>query len=68
MHQPKEIYLRVALRIVQYLKGALGKGILFKRNGNVNLEVYIDVEYVRSIVDRRSITGYCTFLDGNVVT
>jgi hypothetical protein len=35
---------------------------LFKRNEIVGPETYIDVDYVGSIVDRRSTTGYCTFL------
>nr|KYP51611.1 Copia protein [Cajanus cajan] len=59
MHQPKEIHLQAALRIVQYLKGT---------NGNVSLEAYTDADYAGSIVDRRSTTGYCTFLGGNLVT
>jgi len=41
---------------------------LFKRNGNVSLEAYTDANYVGSIVDRRSTTGYCSFLGGNLVT
>nr|KYP52900.1 Retrovirus-related Pol polyprotein from transposon TNT 1-94 [Cajanus cajan] len=68
MHQPKEVHLQAALRIVQYLKGTPGRGILFKRNRNVNLEAYTDADYAGSIVDRRSTTGYCTFLGGNLVT
>jgi len=39
VHQPKEIHLQAALRIVQYLKGTLGNGILYKRKRNVNLEL-----------------------------
>jgi len=58
MHQPKEIHLQAALRIVQYLKGTPGRGILFERNGNENLEAYTDADYAGSIVDRRSTTGY----------
>ncbi|XP_058726625.1 uncharacterized mitochondrial protein AtMg00810-like [Vicia villosa] len=30
MHQPKEVHLQAALRIVQYLKGTTGRGILFE--------------------------------------
>ncbi|XP_068483246.1 uncharacterized mitochondrial protein AtMg00810-like [Phaseolus vulgaris] len=68
MHQPKEAHLQAALRIVQYLKGTLGRGILFKRNKSVRLEAYTDADYAESVVDRRSTTGYCTFLGGNLVT
>nr|KYP49028.1 hypothetical protein KK1_029231 [Cajanus cajan] len=68
MHSPKETHLQVAHRILRYLKGTLGRGILFKRNSNVKLEAYTNVDYAGSIVDRRSITGYCTFLGGNLVT
>jgi hypothetical protein len=41
---------------------------LFKRNGDLVLEVYIDADYAESVVDRRSTSGYCTFLGGNLVT
>jgi len=68
MHQPREAHLQAALRIVQYLKGTLGRGILVKRNKSVVLEAYIDAHYAGSVVDRRSTTGYCTFLGGNLVT
>ncbi|MCI56318.1 hypothetical protein A2U01_0077569, partial [Trifolium medium] len=62
MHQPKEIHLQAALRIVQYLKGTPGRGILFEQNGSEGLEAYTDADYAGSTVDRRSTTGYCTFL------
>ena len=68
MHNPRKVHLQVAHRILQYLKGTLGRGILFKRNGNMTLEAYTDANYVGSIVDRRSTTRYCTFLGGNLVT
>ncbi|WVY99969.1 hypothetical protein V8G54_026039 [Vigna mungo] len=68
MHSPKETHLQAAHKILQYLKGTPGRGILFKRNGNVKLEAYTDADYAGSIVDRRSTTGYCTFLGGNLVT
>jgi hypothetical protein len=68
MHCPKEIHLQAAHRILHYLKGTPGRGILFKRNGNTTLEAYTDADYAGSIIDRRSTTGYCTFLGGNLVT
>lgn len=68
MHSPKVVHLQAAHRVLQYLKGTPGEGILFKRNGGLVLEAYTDAEYAGSIVDGRSISGYCTFLGGNLVT
>ena len=68
MHKPKEVHLQAAHRILHYLKGSVGKGILFKRGDKLTLEVYTDADYAGSIDDRRSTTGYCTFLGGNLVT
>ena len=68
MHQPKEAHLQVTLRIIQYLKGTLERRILFKRNENVSVEAYIDFDHAGSIMNRKSITRYCTFLGGNLVT
>ena len=68
MHDPREPHLQVAYRVLHYLKGNPRKGILFKKNDTLALEAYIDADYAGSIVDRRSTTGYCTFLEGNLVT
>ena len=61
MHDPREPHLQAAYRVLHYLKGNPGKGILFKKNDNLALEAYTDADYASSIVDRRSTTGYCTF-------
>lgn len=68
MHDPREMHLQAANRILQYLKGSPGKGILFRRGGDMVLEAYTDADYAGSLVDRRSTSGYCTFLGGNLVT
>ena len=67
MHDPKEIHLQAAYRVLHYLKAHPGKGILFKKTSNIDLAVYTDADFARSPVDRRSTTGYCTFLGGNLV-
>ena len=68
MHNPKKVPLRVAHWILQYLNGTLGKEVLFKKGNELTLEAYTDANYARSIDDRRSTLGYCTFLGGNLVT
>ena len=68
IHDPREPHLQAAYRVLHYLKGNTGKGILFKKNDTLALEAYTNADYAGSIVDRRSTTGYCTFLGGNLVT
>ena len=68
MHDPSEPHLQTAYKVLNYLKGNPEKGILFKKNDTLALEAYTDADCAGSIVDRRSTTGYCTFLGGNLVT
>jgi len=68
MHDPRERHLQAVNRIIQYLKASPGKGLLFKKGENLSMKIYTDVDYAGSIVDWRSITGYCMFLGGNLVT
>ena len=56
MHDPREPHLQAAYRMLHYLKGNLGKGILFKKNNTLALEAYTNVDYAGSLVDRRSAT------------
>lgn len=68
MHSPKEVHLQAVHHVLHYLKANPSKGILFKRNTGLVLEAYTDADYAGSVVDRRSTSGYCTFLGGNLVT
>ena len=68
MHSPKETHLQAVYRILRYLKGSPGKGLLFSKSPNRGVEVFSDADWAGSKVDRRSTTGYCTFIWGNLVT
>lgn len=68
MHNPKGMHIKAVYKILQYLKGTLGRGILLKERGSMTLETYTDADYAGSLVDKRSTSGYCTFLGGNLVT
>jgi hypothetical protein len=62
MHNPKETHLRPVNRILQYLKGFPGKGVMFRKGDMLILESYKYADYAGSPVDRRSTSGYCNFL------
>ena len=68
MSEPYEIHLRAAYRILSYLKFTVGQGLLFTRDGGLSLEAYTNSDWAGSVVDRRSTSGYCTFLGGSLIT
>ncbi|XP_077221143.1 uncharacterized protein LOC143854899 [Tasmannia lanceolata] len=55
-------------QIVRYLKKASGKGLFFKQHGHLNLEGFTNADWAGSPADKRSTTGYCTFVEGNLVS
>ncbi|KAK2993136.1 hypothetical protein RJ640_006823 [Escallonia rubra] len=68
MHSPHEEHLEAVYRILRYLKSSLGKGLFFRKNEQRNLEAYTDADWAGSIIDRKSTSGYCSFVRGNLVT
>jgi len=68
MHQPQEDHMEAAKRIVRYLKGTPGSGIMFQKHGHLNIEAYTNVDWAGNPNDRRSTSGYFTLVGGNLVT
>jgi len=68
MHDPRTGHMEVVYRILRYLKGTPGRGLWFKKNGHLDLEGYCDADWASSKDDRRSTSGYCVFVGGNLVS
>ena len=68
MHSPYEEHLEAVYRILRYLKSTPGKGLFFKKGEQRTIEAYTDADWAGSVTDRRSTSGYCTFVWGNLVT
>ncbi|KAK3038643.1 hypothetical protein RJ639_027306 [Escallonia herrerae] len=69
MHNPGEQHMNAVLRILRYLKSAPGQGILFTKNeDHQSVDVYTDADWAGAVDDRRSTSGYFTFVGGNLVT
>lgn len=54
--------------ILCYLKGAPGRGILYSNHGHNHVECFSDADWAGSKIDRRSTTGYCVFVGGNLIS
>jgi hypothetical protein len=68
MHAPSEDHMTAVMWIMSYLKGALGKGLTFKRYGHMKVKGFTDADWAGNLTDKRSTFGYFTFVAGNLVT
>lgn len=68
MHDPMVRPLEAVERVLQYLNAILERGLLFKGGVSLIMEAYTYTNYAGSMIDKRSIFGYCTFLCRNLVT
>ena len=60
--------MSVVMQILRYLKSSPGKGLMFSKNDHLRVEGYTDVDWAGNITDRKSTSGYFTFVGGNLVT
>lgn len=68
MYDLNEEHMTAVRKIICYLKATPRKWILFTPETDLKLQGYIDADYGGSLVDRRSTTGYCAFLGGNLIS
>ncbi|XP_043710546.1 uncharacterized mitochondrial protein AtMg00810-like [Telopea speciosissima] len=62
MHQPCQLHLDAAHRLLRYLKGTPGQGILIPATTTLQLTAFCDSDWARCPMTRRSTTGYCILL------
>jgi hypothetical protein len=68
LEAPRVSHWEAVTQIIWYVKRQPGLGILYRPNGHLKVEGFIDADWVGSPSDRWSTTGYCTFFGGNLVT
>lgn len=68
MHASRTTHMGAVNRILRHLKLAPGRGILMSKNGNLDVIGDSDADWAGCPLDRRSTTGYCTLVGGNLVT
>ncbi|WMV18503.1 hypothetical protein MTR67_011888 [Solanum verrucosum] len=67
LQNPLDKHWKAVKRILCYLRGTLDYGLLYSPAGHQMLTGFSDADWGSSIDDRRSTTGYCVFLGGNLV-
>lgn len=57
-----------ALRVVRFLKGTVGHGILLKSETDLQLSIYCDADWAACPLTRRSLTAYVAMIGGSPVS
>ncbi|XP_028114167.1 uncharacterized protein LOC114312154 [Camellia sinensis] len=67
-HAARATHLEAVMRILRYLKSSPRKGLYFSKHGHLSVEAYTDADWAGLVTDRRSTSGYYTFVGENLVT
>ena len=66
--QPRRVHLIVAKHVMRYLKGTTDLGCYYGRDHDYKLYGYTDVDWARSVSDRKSTSGGCFCLGSTMIS
>lgn len=61
MQEPHQPHLNAVHRVLRYLKGSLGQGILLPSDGTLSLQAYCNADGAECPITQRLTTGYVIF-------
>lgn len=67
MHKPRLIHWLETLRVLAYIKSTPSQGFVYRKHGHTQVEAYSKSGYVGDKGDKKSTSGYCTYVGGNLV-
>ena len=59
MVELKRAHWATAKHVLRYIQGTVDYGLLYSRSKDIRLSGFTDADWVGSLVDRKSISGYC---------
>ncbi|GAA0174006.1 hypothetical protein LIER_41639 [Lithospermum erythrorhizon] len=65
---PKEDHWAAALRVVRYLKGCPGQGVLLRMECDLMLSGWSDSDWATCPQTRRSVTGWIVYLGSSPIS
>lgn len=68
MHKPRKTHWEATIRVLRYLKGSPGQGILLQANTELTLKSWCDADWAGCPLTRRSLTGWFIQLRGSPIS
>ena len=67
LQAPTVAHWNACKRVLLYIKGTTSYGLTFKSSQLLTLEGFCDADWATNIDDRKSVSGICIFLGGNLI-
>ena len=68
LQSPCDSHWDVVVRSLRYVKGTPGQGVLYENKGHTQVVGYSDADWASSPTYKRSTSGYCAFIRGNLIS
>ncbi|KAK6144939.1 hypothetical protein DH2020_021759 [Rehmannia glutinosa] len=68
VHTPLQAHWDASLHLLRYLKGTIGLGLFYPIGVRATLTAFCDADWGTCLLTRRSLTGYCIFFGGALVS
>ncbi|XP_021980809.1 uncharacterized mitochondrial protein AtMg00810-like [Helianthus annuus] len=68
MHKPCQSHLDIALKLLRYLKQSPGSGVMFRKTDGFVLIGYVDSDWAKCTMTRKSVTGFGVFLGNTLIS
>lgn len=68
LQAPHVAHWEAVVRIVRYLKGTPGQGVLLRADSNLSLQGWCDSDWAACPIMRRSMSGWLVFLGGSPIS
>ncbi|XP_058764751.1 uncharacterized mitochondrial protein AtMg00810-like [Vicia villosa] len=68
LNSPFQEHMDAVVRVLRYIKCAPGKGLVYEDKAHTQIVGYSDADCAGSPIDRRSTSGYCVLVGGNLIS
>ncbi|GJW34408.1 ribonuclease H-like domain-containing protein, partial [Tanacetum coccineum] len=68
MHKPLKSHIKIALKVLRYLKSDPEKGIHIVRQPKASLEAFVDADWAKCLAIKKYVTGFCIKLNGSLIS
>ncbi|XP_074313551.1 secreted RxLR effector protein 161-like [Silene latifolia] len=68
VNEPRKEHWEAAVRVVRYIKRSPSMGILLKRDSDLHLRGYCDLDYASCPMTIRSLSGYFVSIEGSPIS